>query len=37
VRTSHLAEAQALITDVHIPHDLRSRDGRPLDFTLKFL
>jgi AraC-like DNA-binding protein len=37
VRTSDLAEAQALITDVYIPHDLRSRDGRPLDFTLKFL
>jgi AraC-like DNA-binding protein len=37
VRTSDLAEAQALITDVYIPHDLRSRDGRPLDFTLNFL
>lgn len=37
VRTSDLAEAQALITAVYIPHDLRSRDGRPLDFTLNFL
>lgn len=37
VRTSDLAEAQALITEVYIPHDLRSRDGRPLDFTLNFL
>jgi AraC-like DNA-binding protein len=37
VHTRDLAEAQALITDVYIPHDLRSRDGRPLDFTMSFL
>jgi AraC-like DNA-binding protein len=37
VKTRDLAEAQALITDVYIPHNLKSRDGRPLDFTLTFL
>ena len=37
IRTADLDEAQAYITDVYIPHDLRSRDGRPLDFRLNFL
>lgn len=35
--TQDREEAQHYITDVYIPHDLQSRDGRPLDFKLRYL
>jgi len=35
--TSDLAEARHYITDVYIPHDLATRDGRRLDFRLRYL
>jgi AraC-like DNA-binding protein len=36
VATRDLEEAQHHITEVYIPHGLTSRDGRPLDFTLRY-
>ena len=30
-------EARELITSVYVPHELRSRDGRPLNFRLRYL
>jgi AraC-like DNA-binding protein len=35
--THDLEEAQHYITDVYIPHDLQTRDGRALDFKLRYL
>lgn len=35
--TQDLKEAQHYITDVYIPHDLQTRDGRTLDFKLRYL
>jgi AraC-like DNA-binding protein len=35
--THDLAEARHYITDVYIPHDLETRDGRVLDFRLRYL
>lgn len=35
--THDLEEAQHYITDVYIPHDLKTRDGRTLDFKLRYL
>ena len=35
--THDLLEARHYITDVYIPHDLRTRDGRVLDFRLRYL
>jgi AraC-like DNA-binding protein len=35
--THDLDVAQRYITDVYIPHDLKSRDGRVLDFRLRYL
>jgi AraC-like DNA-binding protein len=35
--THDLAEARHYITDVYIPHDLQTRDGRVLDFRLRYL
>lgn len=35
--TSDLEEARHYITDVYIPHDLETRDGRVLDFRLRYL
>lgn len=35
--THDLDEAQHYITDVYIPHDLQARDGRKLDFKLRYL
>ena len=30
-------EARELITSVYVSHELRSRDGRPLNFRLRYL
>lgn len=35
--TSDLSEAHQFITDVYIPHDLETYDGRRLDFKLRYL
>lgn len=35
--TKDLDEARHYITDVYIPHDLETRDGRVLDFRLRYL
>jgi AraC-like DNA-binding protein len=35
--TQDLEEAQHYITDVYIPHNLQTRDGRALDFKLRYL
>ena len=35
--THDLDEARHYITDVYIPHDLKARDGRALDFRLRYL
>jgi AraC-like DNA-binding protein len=35
--THDLDEARHYITDVYIPHDLEARDGRVLDFRLRYL
>ncbi|MEV1291961.1 AraC family transcriptional regulator [Pseudonocardia sp. NPDC049635] len=35
--TDDLEQAQHYITDVYIPHDLQTRDGRRLDFKLRYL
>jgi AraC-like DNA-binding protein len=35
--TKDLDEARHYITDVYIPHDLETRDGRILDFRLRYL
>jgi AraC-like DNA-binding protein len=37
VTTHDLEEAHEHITQVYIPHGLESRDGRPLDFKLRYL
>lgn len=37
VKTHDLEEAHEHITQVYIPHGLESRDGRPLDFKLRYL
>jgi AraC-like DNA-binding protein len=35
--TGDLEQAQHYITDVYIPHELEARDGRGLDFRLRYL
>ncbi|MEU6701279.1 AraC family transcriptional regulator [Pseudonocardia sp. NPDC046786] len=35
--TRDLEEARHFITDVYIPHNLQTRDGRALDFKLRYL
>lgn len=37
LETRDLAEARHYVTDVYIPHDLQTRDGRVLDFRLRYL
>lgn len=37
LRTHDLSEAHDFITDVYIPHELKARDGRVLDFRLRYL
>jgi AraC-like DNA-binding protein len=37
VKTHDFDEAHEHITNVYIPHGLESRDGRPLDFKLRYL
>lgn len=37
IATRDLEEAHERITEVYIPHGLKSRDGKPLDFKLRYL
>lgn len=37
ISTHDFEEAHERITEVYIPHGLESRDGRPLDFKLRYL
>ncbi|MEN0138843.1 MAG: AraC family transcriptional regulator [Rhodococcus sp. (in: high G+C Gram-positive bacteria)] len=37
IRTRDFDEAHSLISSVYVPHELKSRDGQPLDFKFHFL